>query len=400
MRKTATHTQRLWRGIPSWQRSALALRRRASSRSSSSAARAPRSATRPTSSASGALRSRGRSSPCTCRSRRRARCSCSTASARRSNSERLWNPATNTFRAVPYGRNLFCSGHIQLADGRTLIVGGHINAYEGLKDTTLYNAQTNTYFRGAGHGGGALVSDRDPASRRPRAHVRRRPRSCRTARPAAAALGRVGQLAAGGLQPDDEHLDEPDQRAADLAALSAAVRPLRRPHPRRRPGHDHADPDTGDLDVVDGRDEPVRRPQRGHVPAEQDHEVRRVGRPGLPGRVGVRLARPHRRDRHERRHAGLARDRADGARAARTTTSRCSPTAPCSRAAAAHAPTGSTSSNVGVAGRDLESGHRDVDDRRLAAERPALPLDRAPAARRPRADGRRRRCRAGAHATS
>ncbi len=65
------------------------------------------------------------------------------------NSERLWNPATSTFREVPYGRNLFCSGHIQLADGRTLIVGGHINAYEGLKDTTLYNAQTNTYFRGA-----------------------------------------------------------------------------------------------------------------------------------------------------------------------------------------------------------------------------------------------------------
>jgi hypothetical protein len=65
------------------------------------------------------------------------------------NSERLWNPATNTFREVPYGRNLFCSGHIQLADGRTMIVGGHITAYEGLRDTTLYNAQTNTYVRGA-----------------------------------------------------------------------------------------------------------------------------------------------------------------------------------------------------------------------------------------------------------
>ena len=65
------------------------------------------------------------------------------------NSERLWNPATGTFREVPYGRNLFCSGHVQLADGRTLLVGGHINAYEGLKDTTLYNAQTDTYFRGA-----------------------------------------------------------------------------------------------------------------------------------------------------------------------------------------------------------------------------------------------------------
>ncbi len=38
---------------------------------------------------------------------------------------------------------------------------------------------------------------------------------------------------------------------ADLAALSAALRPLGRPHPRRRPGHDHAHPDAGDVDVVD-----------------------------------------------------------------------------------------------------------------------------------------------------
>jgi fibronectin type 3 domain-containing protein len=65
------------------------------------------------------------------------------------NSERMWNPTTNTFRSVPYGRNLFCSGHVQLPDGRTLIAGGHISAYVGLADTTLYNATTNTYFRGA-----------------------------------------------------------------------------------------------------------------------------------------------------------------------------------------------------------------------------------------------------------
>ena len=65
------------------------------------------------------------------------------------NSERLWNPTTGMFRAVPYARNLFCSGHVQLPDGRTLIAGGHISAYVGLNDTTLYNAATNTYFRGA-----------------------------------------------------------------------------------------------------------------------------------------------------------------------------------------------------------------------------------------------------------
>ena len=43
------------------------------------------------------------------------------------------------------------------------------------------------------------------------------------------------------------------------------------------------------------------------------------------------------------------------------------------------------------AGRDLEPGHGDVDGGRLAPERPPLPLDRAAAAGRPRADGGRRR---------
>ena len=55
------------------------------------------------------------------------------------NSERLWNPSDGTFSTVPYGRNLFCSGHIQLADGRTLIIGGHISATVGLADTTLFD---------------------------------------------------------------------------------------------------------------------------------------------------------------------------------------------------------------------------------------------------------------------
>jgi fibronectin type 3 domain-containing protein len=63
------------------------------------------------------------------------------------NSERIWNPSTGAFTSVPYGRNLFCAGHIQLADGRTLIVGGNIDADDGLPDTTIFNPTTNTYFR-------------------------------------------------------------------------------------------------------------------------------------------------------------------------------------------------------------------------------------------------------------
>jgi hypothetical protein len=63
------------------------------------------------------------------------------------NSERIWNPSSGTFTPVPYGRNLFCGGHILLPDGRTLIVGGHVAADSGLADTTLFNASTNTYTR-------------------------------------------------------------------------------------------------------------------------------------------------------------------------------------------------------------------------------------------------------------
>ena len=64
------------------------------------------------------------------------------------NSERLWDPVTGTFTAVPYNRNLFCAGHIQLADGRTLVIGGHISATVGLADTTLFNPVTRQYTRG------------------------------------------------------------------------------------------------------------------------------------------------------------------------------------------------------------------------------------------------------------
>ena len=55
------------------------------------------------------------------------------------NSERRWNPATGQFLPIPTGRNLFCAGHINLQDGRLLVVGGHIQAYEGTKDTNLFN---------------------------------------------------------------------------------------------------------------------------------------------------------------------------------------------------------------------------------------------------------------------
>ena len=63
------------------------------------------------------------------------------------NSEQIWNPSSSSFTPVPYGRNLFCAGHITLADGRTFIAGGHIAADNGLADTTIFDSTTNTWTR-------------------------------------------------------------------------------------------------------------------------------------------------------------------------------------------------------------------------------------------------------------
>jgi hypothetical protein len=65
------------------------------------------------------------------------------------NSEHTWDPWTKQFDAIPSGRNLFCAGHITLSDGRLLVVGGHINAYEGTKETNLFTPSTKTWQRGA-----------------------------------------------------------------------------------------------------------------------------------------------------------------------------------------------------------------------------------------------------------
>jgi hypothetical protein len=75
----------------------------------------------------------------------------------------LYQPKTGTFVSVPTPADLFCSGHVQLSDGRVLIMGGNkaypaadgSHGYEGLKDSYIFDPTTNSYQRindlNAGH---------------------------------------------------------------------------------------------------------------------------------------------------------------------------------------------------------------------------------------------------------
>ena len=60
---------------------------------------------------------------------------------------RVWDPATNALTQVPYNNtaNLFCASHTPLADGRILVVGGHADAYVGLRNATIFDPATNTW---------------------------------------------------------------------------------------------------------------------------------------------------------------------------------------------------------------------------------------------------------------
>jgi hypothetical protein len=64
-------------------------------------------------------------------------------------SERVWDPATETFDSTPSTRNLFCAVTIKLPDGRLAAFGGHTATYDGTKDVNLYDYRTRVWRRGA-----------------------------------------------------------------------------------------------------------------------------------------------------------------------------------------------------------------------------------------------------------
>jgi hypothetical protein len=67
----------------------------------------------------------------------------------------VYHPGSGTFTDVATPADLFCSGHVQLPDGRVLVMGGNkaypaadgSHGYEGLKNSYVFDPATNSYSR-------------------------------------------------------------------------------------------------------------------------------------------------------------------------------------------------------------------------------------------------------------
>jgi hypothetical protein len=67
----------------------------------------------------------------------------------------VYDPATGAFTNVATPADLFCSGHVQLRDGKVLVMGGNKDypkadgsvGYRGLKNSYVFDPATNTYTR-------------------------------------------------------------------------------------------------------------------------------------------------------------------------------------------------------------------------------------------------------------
>ncbi|MFE5143397.1 galactose oxidase-like domain-containing protein [Streptomyces fagopyri] len=66
----------------------------------------------------------------------------------------VYDPVNGTYKMIPTPKDMFCSGHVQLADGRVLVMsgnkafpvaGGH--GYEGYKESYVFDPATETYSR-------------------------------------------------------------------------------------------------------------------------------------------------------------------------------------------------------------------------------------------------------------
>ncbi|MFE2305401.1 galactose oxidase-like domain-containing protein [Streptomyces sp. NPDC059411] len=67
----------------------------------------------------------------------------------------VYDPANGSFKTIPTPSDMFCSGHVQLSDGRVLVMSGNKGypsadgkiGYQGLKDSYVFDPATETYTR-------------------------------------------------------------------------------------------------------------------------------------------------------------------------------------------------------------------------------------------------------------
>ncbi|WP_217241301.1 galactose oxidase-like domain-containing protein [Streptomyces sp. AC555_RSS877] len=67
----------------------------------------------------------------------------------------VYNPATGTYKVIPTPKDMFCSGHVQLQDGRVLVMSGNKGypsadgtiGYQGYKDSYIFDPVTETYSK-------------------------------------------------------------------------------------------------------------------------------------------------------------------------------------------------------------------------------------------------------------
>ncbi|WEO95639.1 galactose oxidase-like domain-containing protein [Streptomyces sp. FXJ1.172] len=67
----------------------------------------------------------------------------------------VYDPANGTYQVIPTPKDMFCAGHVQLQDGRVLVLSGNksypdpngTHGYEGFKDSYIFDPKTETYTR-------------------------------------------------------------------------------------------------------------------------------------------------------------------------------------------------------------------------------------------------------------
>ncbi|MFK4868790.1 galactose oxidase-like domain-containing protein [Streptomyces sp. CSMPJR101] len=67
----------------------------------------------------------------------------------------VYDPENGTYRQIPTPKDMFCAGHVQLKDGRVLVMSGNKGypsadgtiGYQGFKDSYIFDPATETYSR-------------------------------------------------------------------------------------------------------------------------------------------------------------------------------------------------------------------------------------------------------------